>query len=809
MINTSCTLWCHAVPPAKKSRVLSSSLLISFAHTQTHLSNFTYSINTFHDIKPLLLCSHSPIVVQTSKNIYAFPSQHPINGGKHHQHEIHRDVQKMAPSKLNFPVQVNRAELVKPHTSTPREFKYLSNIDDQMGLRNHIPFIHFYPGIGCGKEDPVHIVREAVSRALVPYYPIAGRLRNADKGKLVVDCCGQGVIFREANAGITLAELRKVQGGLKPPFPGWDQFLCDDIWGSYSVVDSPLLRIQVTRLACCGFALAYTFNHCICDAYGALQFVTAVSEFARNPQVNAPSILPAWGREILAPRSPPRFSHPHPEYDPDSTTTTPATVSDLKRLVQISAFFSKADIAALKRQIESRRCPTFDAIAACLWRARTKALALKTATKLLFPIDTRFRYKPSLPDGYYGAAVVFPVAVTTAEALCNAPLGYAAGLVSGVKKSVVGDEYRQSVLDFIEANGRRGFCAEGAFVVSDMTRLRFADVDMGWGQAVYGGPGRAGTGMVPGMVTSVIGYRDDDSGADGVLALASLPERAVEIFLREVKEEIRRGGGDRRNCPCNAAFCALASLDENKAASAIQPVPIIPLSSVNARPVRLRFISPGPHRSSQPSFRHELPARLRTSVRQPASCFVRLHPPIAVSTPPAATAEPAASSVRRRVRQQQLPPGSTSHQGRPPRSASVPALGIETRPRAAVTGTTIFHPKPCSARTVNEQPRSTVGLKNHLALDRPSARLHSALDPTGVRSSEHPSSASSNRRADRPVLARSAPVICRNPSAPDLHLPEPDLSACTCPGRTAATNGENPSSQTRFRLHSPLRFDCL
>ncbi|XP_058087723.1 benzyl alcohol O-benzoyltransferase-like [Magnolia sinica] len=442
----------------------------------------------------------------------------------------------MAP--LDFSVQINGPELVGPHTSTPREFKYLSNIDDQMGLRNHIPFIHFYPTNATG-TDPVPIIRRALSMALIPYYPIAGRLRNAENGKLVVDCCEEGVIFRQANANVTLAQLHEIDGGLKPPFPQWDHFLVDDIWGSFSIVDSPLLHMQVTRLACGGFVLAYTFNHCVCDAYGALQFVTAVSEFARNPNRHASSFLPSWGREILAPRSPPRVSYRHPEYDTDTTSETPATGADFKRLAQISTFFSNADISALKRQINDRRCPTFDAVAACLWRARTRALALKTITKLLFPIDTRFRYHPSLPDGYYGTAVVFPCAVTTPEALCNGPIRYAAGLISGVKKSVVGDEYRKSVLDFIDVNGRRGFCSEGAFVVSDMSRLRFADVDLGWGPGVYGGPGRAGTGMVPGMVTSVIGHKDE-RGVEGVLALVSLPQGTVEMFERVIREQIRR-----------------------------------------------------------------------------------------------------------------------------------------------------------------------------------------------------------------------------------------------------------------------------
>ena len=150
--------------------------------------------------------------------------------------------------EFNFHEHVSQPELVRPETSTPREFKYLSNIDDQIGLRNHIPFVHFYPpSKDFCVRDPAALIKQALAKVLVYYYPVAGRLRSSEKGKLVVDCCDEGVIFREAKADITMAELRRINGGLKPPFPMLDQLLVDDIWGSYLITDAPLLRIQVSK----------------------------------------------------------------------------------------------------------------------------------------------------------------------------------------------------------------------------------------------------------------------------------------------------------------------------------------------------------------------------------------------------------------------------------------------------------------------------------------------------------------------------------------------------------------------------------
>ncbi|KAL4195744.1 hypothetical protein AMTRI_Chr04g242600 [Amborella trichopoda] len=425
---------------------------------------------------------------------------------------------------FTFTVHVHGALLIQPKTTTPYEFKYLSNIDDQLGLRNHIPFIHFFShNPSLSSQDPVITIREALGRALVYYYPLAGRLRNGVRG------------FVEAEANVSLREITAACGEtLKPPFPCLDKLLVDDVWGPSCITDSPLLRVQVTRLRCGGFVLAYTFNHCMCDAFGALQFMTTASLFARNPNLPSLSNSPTWAREALTPRDPPRITLPHPEYhDPNEGLTNPPLFSEahFKHLVQNSYFFSKADLSTLKRK--AHNAPTFDAVASCLWRARTKALGLEGDLRLLFPIAPRLRCRPPLPNGYYGTAVVFVCARVDANALCRPEgLANAARLISGAKREV-DDEYRASVIDLLELRGRREFGREGVFVVSDQSRLAFAGVDFGWGRAVYAGAARAGTGPVPGMVTSIVGHNG------GVVALVSLEREQVGAFEEAVREDLR------------------------------------------------------------------------------------------------------------------------------------------------------------------------------------------------------------------------------------------------------------------------------
>ncbi|GMN55313.1 hypothetical protein TIFTF001_024433 [Ficus carica] len=109
---------------------------------------------------------------------------------------------------LVFTVTRRELELVPPAMPTPRELKQLSDIDDQESLQFQIPVVHFYKRNPSVKgRDPVRVIREPLARALVFYYPFAGRLREGPAGKLSVDCTGEGVLFIEADADVTFGQF--------------------------------------------------------------------------------------------------------------------------------------------------------------------------------------------------------------------------------------------------------------------------------------------------------------------------------------------------------------------------------------------------------------------------------------------------------------------------------------------------------------------------------------------------------------------------------------------------------------------------
>ncbi|MFS7908549.1 putative benzyl alcohol O-benzoyltransferase [Helianthus anomalus] len=146
-----------------------------------------------------------------------------------------------ASTSLTFEVKRRAPELIAPATPTPREVKLLSDIDDQEGFRCVIPIIHFHRrNPRMGNKNPASVIREALAKVLVFYYPLAGRLKEGPGGKLMVDCTGEGVLFIEAEADVTLEQFGKT---LHPPFPCVEKLTC--IPSYRGILGSPLVYIQV------------------------------------------------------------------------------------------------------------------------------------------------------------------------------------------------------------------------------------------------------------------------------------------------------------------------------------------------------------------------------------------------------------------------------------------------------------------------------------------------------------------------------------------------------------------------------------
>lgn len=113
-----------------------------------------------------------------------------------------------------FSVTKRAPELVGPSEPTPGGHRPFSpNDDTDPALRFFLEMILVF-GRGRGDHlEPVKAVREALARALVPYYPVAGRIvaDAGDASKLQVACTGEGAWFVEASAGCSLAVLEYME----------------------------------------------------------------------------------------------------------------------------------------------------------------------------------------------------------------------------------------------------------------------------------------------------------------------------------------------------------------------------------------------------------------------------------------------------------------------------------------------------------------------------------------------------------------------------------------------------------------------
>jgi hypothetical protein len=110
--------------------------------------------------------------------------------------------------------------LVPPAGPTPGGSLPLSSIDKTAAVRVSVDFIQVFPSSAEAAKDQaasVAAMREGFARALVHYYPVAGRIAEPVPGEPEIDCTGEGVWFIEAEASCSLEEARNLERPLCIP----------------------------------------------------------------------------------------------------------------------------------------------------------------------------------------------------------------------------------------------------------------------------------------------------------------------------------------------------------------------------------------------------------------------------------------------------------------------------------------------------------------------------------------------------------------------------------------------------------------
>ncbi|KAJ6336890.1 hypothetical protein OIU76_006709 [Salix suchowensis] len=130
----------------------------------------------------------------------------------------------------------NQPTLIFPSSPTPKHSLYLSNLDDQKFLRFSIKYLYLFKN-----SISPDILKYSLSKVLVHYYPLAGRLRASTEvdQKLEIDCNGEGAVFAEAFMDITAEEFLELS---MKPNKSWRKLLYRV--EAQSFLDIPPLVVQ-------------------------------------------------------------------------------------------------------------------------------------------------------------------------------------------------------------------------------------------------------------------------------------------------------------------------------------------------------------------------------------------------------------------------------------------------------------------------------------------------------------------------------------------------------------------------------------
>ncbi|KAL6906274.1 hypothetical protein ACP4OV_003875 [Aristida adscensionis] len=464
----------------------------------------------------------------------------------------------MTNTMVTFTVHRSDAELVSPASPTPHERKPLSDVDNQRPLRFYATVVEFFRrrraanggGEAAPEVDPAEAIKAALAKALVHYYPMAGRLRAAGDGRLAVSCTGEGVVFVAARADVRLDELGEP---LAPPYPCVDE-LFSGAGDANDVIDKPLIFMQVTKFRCGGFAIGVKACHSMADAFGVIQFLKCVTDLARGDE--RPAVLPVWERERLMGRNPPSFaSLPFVSDEPSPATQPPMQMVDM---VGDYFFFGAREIAALQRRAEAPAATAFELITAAMWRCRAEALALGSGgggggrrASLLITMNVRGKraLTPPLPAGFYGNGFVFLVveaaagelmlrgggggATAAAAAAAVTPLRDTVELVRRAKREMATEGYVRSMVDLFAAGGAAPYAQGWTYVVSDITRIGEDALDPGWAERAGGGVPMVGDDDATKMATYQMRCKGA-GGEDCVAASMYLPAPAMQTFREQI-----------------------------------------------------------------------------------------------------------------------------------------------------------------------------------------------------------------------------------------------------------------------------------
>ncbi|KAK7363130.1 hypothetical protein VNO77_05260 [Canavalia gladiata] len=438
----------------------------------------------------------------------------------------------------SFSIENKDVIFIKPSKPTPTTILSLSSIDNSPENNFYTQSLYVYRSANHKtKLDPANVIKEAISKALFYYYPLAGKIVRHVDGKLRVNCNGDGVPFIEAICNCDLSSLHYFDAsdldmaknfGVNFPFQ-------DESGNQYPCI------YKVTKFSCGGFIIVMCGSHVVFDGSGASQFLRAVAELASGN--TEPSVKPVWERERLvgkittqplqnlmgndcvavSPLLPSaNFSHQCLKVDSESITR-----------LKTSLMINNEEISKMKG------FTTFESLSAYIWRSRARALKLNEngKTMLCILVGIKPHMLNPLPEGYYGNSIVEAFTVLTVKELNERPLWEVVKLIRESIKVVLTNDYITQSIDSMETKPVKYNWESGAITtVTDWRNLGLlAKVDFGWKEAVNTLPVPCDLFGATGLCTILPPSKLDPSMNLGAKVFVSLPPAAMPKFKEEME----------------------------------------------------------------------------------------------------------------------------------------------------------------------------------------------------------------------------------------------------------------------------------
>ncbi|CAI8585134.1 unnamed protein product [Vicia faba] len=413
-------------------------------------------------------------------------------------------------------VSITASYTVIPRESTPQGFLWLSDLD-QVARFRHTPTIYIYKP-KQNPENAIETLKNSLSRILVYYYPMAGRLFYTEGGRLELNLNAKGAILLEAESNKSIHDY----GDFSPSDSTRELAPLFDYNGV--IEEIPLFAVQLTRFKNNeGFAIGVSFSHILSDGLGAIRMMNSWAKIARGETLED-NELPFFDRTLLkfshTPLAP-RFEHmelkPLPlilgrqdanEEGEKKTSATllrlsPEQVDKLKKKANGNG--NENDILAMKNK-GSRGFSRYEVISAHIWKSASRARELEENQESVvrFIVEIRNRIIPNLPENYFGNALIQTATKGLIGEIRSKPLGYVAQKIREAAE-IVTDELIRSQIDVIRGFqhlddaralylGDEGknipFLGNPNFRINSWMSMPLYEADFGWGKPAYFGIAR-------------------------------------------------------------------------------------------------------------------------------------------------------------------------------------------------------------------------------------------------------------------------------------------------------------------------------